>query len=122
MVDVDPGFGDRTGVSALASRSDTLVVAFRDRITWRFDTGQWAGSRTVAELGDILALDIDEEGVWLGGLAGLGYYQFRSESFQRVALATDLPGPVRDIAVKDGFVWVATGRGLVRFERSALVR
>jgi ligand-binding sensor domain-containing protein len=122
LVDADPGFGARSGVSALASRSDTVVVAFRDRITWRFGAGQWAGSRSVAELGDIIALDIDEEGVWLGGLAGLGYYQFRSESFRRVAFATDLPGPVRDIAAKDGFVWVATGRGLVRFERSALVR
>ena len=31
-----------------------------------------------------------------------------------------LPGPVRDLAVDDRYLWVATGGGLVRFDKRAV--
>jgi hypothetical protein len=34
----------------------------------------------------------------------------------------DLPVPVADVAVSRRYVWVATERGVVRFERRALFR
>ncbi len=113
----------REPVVALDAVGDTVVVAFGSELAWRSPGGSWIFEASVTRaVGELTALDGEPGGVWIGGSTGLGYLEFASRAYQSVATAADLPGPVVDVAARDGFVWVATERGLVRFERRALIR
>ncbi len=113
----------RDPIVALAFTGDTLVVGLRDRIAWRSRGEPWVAERVVTgELGDITALAADSPGIWIGGTGGIAFYRFEARAFAFINAAGDLPGPVRDIAAGDRYLWVATDAGLVRFTKDALLR
>jgi len=113
----------RDPIAALAFAGDTLVVGLWDRIAWRAPAGEWLVERVLTgELGDITALSPDVGGVWLGGTRGFAFYRFDARAFSFFDARGDVPGPVRDVAAGDQYLWVATDAGLVRFTKRAILR
>ncbi len=111
----------RGTIVATAHREGTLVVAGPQHLAWRDPDGIWTEDRLAAQaVGYVSVLEADDEGVWVGGERGFGFYRFATRDFRAFNAAGDLPGPVRDLAATKRFVWVGTDRGLVRFSRSAL--
>ncbi len=113
-------------IVALAFSDGILVVATRDGIVWRgADTGErgagWTVERPVSgRLGTLTALVGDAGGVWLGGERGMASYRYSTRQFTFFDTLGDLPGVVRDLAVDEKYLWVATDGGLVRFARDAV--
>jgi ligand-binding sensor domain-containing protein len=108
-------------IIALALTGDTLVAATPDRLLWRAPGEEWVVERVLSgDLGEVTALAGDEGGVWVGGVRGVAYFRPRLHEFRVFSAPGDLPGPVRDIAVDDSYVWVATPGGMVRFQKRAL--
>lgn len=108
-------------IIALALTGDTLVAATPDRVLWRAPGEEWVVERVLSgDLGEVTALAGDEGGVWVGGVRGVAYFRPRLHEFRVFSAPGDLPGPVRDIAVDDSYVWVATPGGMVRFQKRAL--
>ena len=102
----------------MASRS---VAATRDRIGWRNATGAWTVERSLGgEVGRIVALAADSEGVWISGTSGVVRFQPGRGTFPLALRREDLPGELRDAAADDRFLWIATDRGVVRFETRVL--
>jgi hypothetical protein len=110
-------------IVAVAVRGETVAAATRERIAWRAPHGEWIVERVLmGELGDLSVLAADGDGVWIGGERGVAFYRFGSRAFAVYNAPGDVPGRVRDLAVDDRFLWVATDRGLVRFTKSAMLR
>jgi ligand-binding sensor domain-containing protein len=114
----------RTPILALALAGDTLVAATPDQLAWRDPaTRRWTLVHTRAELGEVTALAGDaggrEGGVWIGGLTGLAFWDVARGSFRILRMPDDVPAAVRDLAVDQRWLWVATDSGLVRFARDA---
>jgi ligand-binding sensor domain-containing protein len=113
-------------IVALAFSDDTLVVATRDGVVWRgAGSGERGGGWTVerpisGRLGTLTALVGDAGGIWVGGERGIASYRFSTRQFIFFDTPGDLPGVVRDLAVDEQYLWVATDGGLVRFERGAV--
>jgi ligand-binding sensor domain-containing protein len=113
-------------IVALAFSDATLVVATRDEIAWRgAGSGErgagWTVERPVSgRLGDLTAVVGDAGGLWLGGERGMASYRFATRQFTFFDTPGDLPGVVRDLAVDEQYLWVATDGGLVRFARNAV--
>lgn len=111
-----------TAIIAIAQSSDTLVVASADRIFWRAPGGEWVIERVIAdEIGAIRALAADDGGVWIGGNDGIAFFRFAFNEYRFYSSPGDLSGRVKDLAVSGDFLWVATDRGLMRFQRRALL-
>jgi ligand-binding sensor domain-containing protein len=114
----------REEISAVASFEDVVVAATRDRILYRRAVEQsesWVVERPIeGELGQPTSLALDGDGVWIGGERGFALYQFDSRQFTFYNRIGDVPGVVRDLAVDERYLWVATDGGLVRFERRAV--
>ena len=68
----------------------------------------------------ILTLLEDEEGLWIGTLAGLVYWERRTDSFQSYLYGADrgLSGRRAQAVVRspDGALWIGTDNGLNRFD------
>jgi hypothetical protein len=110
-------------IIGLAFTGDTLVAATPDRIAWREPTGTWTVERVITgELGELTVVAGDDRGVWVGGTRGFGFYGFAARAFTLFNASGDLPGVVRDLAVGQRYLWVATAQGLVRFAKDALGR
>ena len=114
-------------IVALAFSGDILAVATRDRILWRgAESGEPGAGWTVeppvsGRLGTLTAVVGDAGGgIWLGGERGMASYRFATRQFTFFATPGDLPGVVRDLAVDEQYVWVATDGGVVRFDRRAV--
>jgi ligand-binding sensor domain-containing protein len=123
-ISLPPGI-DRTPqladpVVAVAFAGDTVVVATQQRIIWRGSDGRWVVERVISELGDLVALAGDQNGVWIAGSRGFAFYRFDTRAFLTYTGPGDLPGAPRDLTVHSGFLWVATDGGLVRFELDAV--
>jgi ligand-binding sensor domain-containing protein len=113
----------RDPIAAMAFAGDTLVVGLWDRIAWRPPAGEWRVERVlIAELGDITSLAPDVGGVWIGGTRGFAFYRFEARAFAFFDARGDVPGPVRDVAAGEQYLWVGTDGGLVRFTKTALLR
>ena len=111
----------KSAIVAVVVRGDTVGAATVDRLIWRGGPDGWRVERVLAlEVGAIYALAPDAGGVWVGGENGLGFFRFADRSFLLAARRADLPGPVRDLAVSDEHLWVATEGGAVRFRKQAL--
>jgi ligand-binding sensor domain-containing protein len=112
--------GLRAPIVALGRVGDTVVVATVDQLAWRDPAvRQWTLLRSRADLGRLNALagDTPAGGVWLGGGAVLTFWDLAHGGFRSLQIPGDLPAPVRDLAVSDRYLWVATDSGLVRLDR-----
>ncbi len=107
-------------IVALAAAGDTVVAATFERILWRAPGAEWVVERIFRDLGEIVALAGDAGGVWIAGQRGVALYGFATRAYAIFNAPDDLPATVRDMAVTDQFVWIATDAGLVRFEKQAL--
>ncbi|MGD8727667.1 MAG: hypothetical protein PVH40_08480 [Gemmatimonadales bacterium] len=113
----------RAPIVDLAFTHDTLVAALQDRIAWRTPEGVWRIERVVTvELGDLTSLAADSGGMWIGGTRGFAFYRFDARSFAFFDARGDAPGPVRDVAAGEGYLWVGTDAGLARFTKRAVLR
>lgn len=112
----------RGEVVALAHNDQVLVTALRDRIVWQQLDAPfgWTVERRLPELGELTSLAADRDGVWVGGTRGFAHYHPESRAFLAFNAPGDVPGVVRDLAVDDRYLWVATTGGLVRFEKRAV--
>jgi len=112
----------RDEVVALAHNEQILVAALRDRIVWRaLDApAAWTVERRLPELGELTAVTADAAGIWIGGTRGFAHYHPETRAFLVFNSTGDVPGAVRDLAVDDRYLWVATAGGLVRFEKRAV--
>jgi ligand-binding sensor domain-containing protein len=118
----------RAPIVALGRVGDTLVAVTADQLGWRDPaTHTWTLVRGRADLGRVNALVADPRaagqgggnGVWLGGSSLLAFWDLAHGTFRTLQIPGDLPAPVRDVAVSDRYLWVATDSGLVRLERRA---
>jgi ligand-binding sensor domain-containing protein len=112
----------RSAIVALALVGDRLVVVTPEQFAWRdAATGAWSLTRARSDLGAVAAIagDPDGSGVWIGGAAGLAFWDLARGTFQVLYVPNDIPAAVRDLAVNGDYLWVATDRGLVRFDRRA---
>ena len=113
----------RAPILGLALVGDTLVAVTADQFAWRDPaTRRWTLMHARTDLGRVTALAPDEEGVWVGGLNGLAFWDLAHGSFRVLRVPDDVPAAVRDAAVEPRWLWVATDSGLVRFARDAARR
>jgi hypothetical protein len=113
----------RDAVVALAEGGGALVAATPDRIAWRDAAGEWRVERSLAgEVGRIVALAGDRDGVWILGSVGAVHFVPGRATFPQAVRREDLPGEPWDIAAQDRYLWIATDRGVVRFEQRVLAR
>jgi hypothetical protein len=108
-------------IRALALTGDTVVAATFERILWRAPGAEWVVERIFRDLGDVVALAGAPGGVWIAGQRGVAFYGFGTRAYAIFNAPDDLPAPVRDMAVTEQYVWLATEAGLVRFEKQALL-
>lgn len=109
---------------AIEPAGNRLVAATADRILWRGEAPGWNPEIPLSgQVGQIVGLAGDDAagGVWVAGTQAVTFFRFATRSFQPVTGAGDLPAPVTAVAVTDRYLWVGTGRGLVRFAKSALL-
>jgi ligand-binding sensor domain-containing protein len=107
-------------VLALVALADTLVGLGRDQLLWRNPGGQWnLGPPLSGVLGRLSRFVADRSGLWVAGDRGVGYARLNGPALL-VLREGDLPGPSRDLAVDETYLWVATDAGLVRFRLDAI--
>ena len=107
-------------VLALVALADTLVGLGRDELLWRNPGGQWnLGPPLSGVLGRLSRFVADRSGLWVAGDRGVGYARLNGPALL-VLREGDLPGPSRDLAVDETYLWVATDAGLVRFRLDAI--
>jgi ligand-binding sensor domain-containing protein len=117
----------RTRILSLTRVGRTIVAATTEHVGWRDpDTGEWRAERPTAPVGRIAMVRGDPDGgaetsggVWLGGTGGLTFWRLGGAATRVLRYPGDLPGNVRDLALDQRFLWVATDEGLVRFDRGA---
>jgi ligand-binding sensor domain-containing protein len=109
----------RDPIVALARSADTLLAATPDQLAWRGPDGAWTVTRPLADVGTITALAGDAGGAWVGGTAGLAFWDVGRGAMRGLRVPVDVPAPVRDLAVDPPWLWVATDSGLVRFDLGA---
>lgn len=109
-------------VRDLAALHDTLVAATDSRVLWRIG-GAWADAGLDAPgVGRIAAVAGGPRGLWVAGAAGIAFLPSRGGAWVVFGSPRDVPQPVRDIAVDERWVWLATPAGLVRLDRRAIER
>lgn len=107
-------------IVALANAHDTIVAATPDQLAWRDPaTGAWTVLRPRAPLGTVTALAPDAGGVWIGGTAGVAFWDIAHQTFRGLSVPNDVPAAIRDLAVEGDYLWVATDAGLLRISRDA---
>jgi ligand-binding sensor domain-containing protein len=109
-------------VVALGWHGDTLVGLTQDRVIWR-DSRQkswWLGPVISSSLGRLRAFAGASGGLWVAGEQGVGFVPFNAMPAQILRSPLDIPGPPRDIAVDEDFLWIASDAGLVRFRLAAV--
>jgi hypothetical protein len=102
--------------------ADTLVALTTERMLWR-DTRSdtWTlGPVLSAPLGRLHTLVRYHSGFFVAGDRGFGYAALNTQVVRPIQTPGDLPGPVTSLAVEDGYLWVGTRRGLVRFSLDAI--
>lgn len=110
----------REPVLRLAWMGDTLVAMGRDRLRWRDGGGAWhVDPIQSGALGALRAMWVDGDGVWLAGERGFGFARLGYPA-SRVFPLGDIPADARDVVADAEHIWVATGKGLVRFARDAV--
>lgn len=108
----------------LAWRGDTLVALTAERLLWR-DPGSGrytAGPLLGAGLGQLHTVINGAGGVYVAGARGVGFATLATPLRRTLGEPGELPGLVRDIAVDEDYLWVATDAGLVRFRRDLVGR
>jgi hypothetical protein len=112
----------RTPVPALLWHGDTLVALTERGLLWRDPrTGGWTlGPDIVTQVGRPRALADGAEGVWIAGSRGVGFAKVGGPVERVLAVGDALPGEAWDLSTEQGWLWVATSRGVVRFRRGAV--
>ena len=102
--------------------ADTLVALTTERMLWR-DTRSdtWTlGPILSAQVGRLHTFVRYHAGFFVAGERGFGYAALNTQIVRPIVTPGDLPGPVTSIAVDEGYLWVGTRRGLVRFSLDAI--
>ncbi len=109
-------------VAALGAGEHGVLAAARGRLVWMSgDTARFLAPAP-GSLGDVTVITPDGDRFWVGGTSGLGRFRPADGGWDVQLAAGDLPAPVNDVAASRRYLWVATDRGLVRFDKSALLR
>jgi hypothetical protein len=107
-------------IVALALKGDTLLAATESRLAW-LAAGAWHEAAAPApSIGRFTAVAADAAGFWVGGTAGLGFFQPARALWRALTAPGDVPQPVSDVAAGARFAWAATPLGVVRLERGVL--
>lgn len=104
----------------LAWAGDTLLALTRDAVFWRDAAGAWTlGPEATGALGSLGFMAVDRDGIWIVGDAAVG---FMRPGFPPIPVIGpgDIPGDVTSLVASDGYLWVGTTRGLVRFRIDAI--
>ncbi|HVE80134.1 MAG TPA: hypothetical protein VNA89_14805 [Gemmatimonadaceae bacterium] len=113
----------RTPIHALAGADGMLYVATAEGVLVLGEAGPPVLPRLSAvdfgRVGGVTTLAVDAGTLWVGGRRGLLVVDRDSETSRLLAVGTDLPGEVTDVALAPGLAWVATSEGVVRFRRLA---
>jgi hypothetical protein len=119
---LDASAAFRTAIVAISRLGDTLVALTTDRFLWRTPgTDEWnLGQPLSGMLGRLVAFTPFRDGFFVAGERGIAFATLQSAP-QRPLLAEEHPGRIRDIAVDDDHVWVATERGVVRWRIGAIL-
>jgi hypothetical protein len=108
-------------VAGLVWRGDTLVGLMHDRLLWRDPGGEFQLSPLFsAGLGTPRAIANGPGGLYVGGDRGVTRAGLSTAPGPVLSVPSDLPGAVRDLAVDDRYLWIATDRGLVRLQLGVL--
>lgn len=107
---------------ALAWKADTLVALTDNEMLWRDpQTGAWALSPNLSGvLGQLHHLALYRDGFWIAGQRGVAYASVTSAARGTLFVGEDLPGFPMDLVVQDGFLWVGTDAGIVRWRLDAI--
>lgn len=112
------GLSSQTSVVDLTWRADTLVALTTDRLLWRdpssgkFTLGPLLGNG----LGKLHTVVNGKDGLYIAGDRGTGFARLSTPVNRSFTVPGELPGVVTDLAVDDRYLWVATLKGLVRFQ------
>jgi ligand-binding sensor domain-containing protein len=104
-------------VRALAWNGASLVGLTDDHLFWRAPNGRsWAvGPSLSNRLGSLRAMVPYGNGFFIAGDKGLGYARQDSVPRRIFPAPADIPGQVRQMAVTDDYLWMATSEGLIRW-------
>jgi hypothetical protein len=113
--------GFRATVVDLARLADTLVALTVDQLLWRAPgTDTWTlGTPLSPTLGRLAAFVPYRDGFFVAGERGLAWARVDGGPV-RPLLAEEHPGRIRDLAIDDTYLWVATEGGLVRWRLRAI--
>ena len=89
---------------------------------WRDpQTGAWSlGPNLSGVLGQVYRLALYLDGFWIAGQRGVAYASVTSAPRGTLFVGEDLPGIPFDLTVQDGFLWVGTDAGVVRWRLDAI--
>ena len=109
-------------VVGLVWRGDTLVGLMNNRLLWRDPgRGEFRLSPLLsAAIGVPRILVNGPDGLYVGGDRGVTRAGLSTPPGRALTAPEDLPGAVRDLAVDDRYLWIATARGLVRLQLGIL--
>lgn len=118
------GLSFQTSVVDLTWRGDTLIALTTDRLLWRdpssgkFTLGPLLGNA----VGRLHTVVNGKDGLYIAGDRGTGFAQLNRPINRALTAPGDLPDKVTDITVDDRYLWVATLKGLVRFQLDVVGR
>lgn len=109
--------GGNAPVYGIGYLADTLVAMTADRVMWRDPaSGAWNWSPDLsAVLGQLTAMHVDADGLWIGGTRGASLVHPRLGVMRPLLVPGDLPDQVTAITRTGRWLWIGTGRGLVRW-------
>ena len=107
-------------IVALALKGDTLLAATASRLAWLAGGAWHVAAAPGPSIGRFTAAAADAAGFWVGGTAGLGFFQPARALWRALTAPGDVPQPVSDVAAGGRFAWAATPLGVVRLERQVL--
>jgi len=107
-------------VRALAWNGASLVAMSDDHLFWRRPNSRsWAvGPSLSSRLGSLRAFVPYGDGFFIAGDKGFGFARADSVPRRVYPAPADVPGQVRQMAVTDDYLWMATSQGLVRWRLS----
>lgn len=109
--------GSGVPVYGIGYLADTLVAMTASRVLWRDPVnGAWSWTPDLsATLGQLTAMHVDNDGLWVGGTRGASSVQLRLGLVRPLLVPSDLPDQVTAITRTGRWLWIGTGRGLVRW-------
>jgi ligand-binding sensor domain-containing protein len=111
----------RTAVRGLAWSGDTLVALGEDRLFWRAGR-TWAYGPILSDrLGALCALVAYRDGLFVAGRRAFAFVRAGAVPDRVYRVPGDVPGEIRQLALTEDYLWMATTGGLVRWRLGALL-